>query len=355
MRNPRVWFVCVVSLAAVPAFAQTALTLSNVFVNAAQRTLDITGSGFDPADTKVYVGTELGALQSLHVLTASSTLISAQWAPQAAGTYVVGVSSAKQRALASYTVTAADVAAAERSPTQSSALLASQFVDGGLRLVRDYALPLLMAFAAVGLVTMALIQAVKDVLPIRRQFHKASIDTWLNGRQGAGQRATLIQLAAAGDETALFELPVAGMMGQLTMASRIVLTFPVRFEQLLRVMAGTDVDGQIDVIVGKAGGAPTADEVERARVRVGNLVERSIDALQISVASRWERSNKIVAFVVSALVTAATFVVYFRATEQAPESSGRVFALGVVTSILAGFVAPVAKDLVTALQNLRKP
>jgi len=145
-------------------------------------------------------------------------------------------------------------------------------------------------------------------------------------------------------------------MGQLTMASRVVLLFPNEYEGLLRVMAGETSAKDIETILAGAHCDASADDVERARVRVGHMIERSVDALQISISSKWERRNKISAFVLSILVTAASFWLYFFTTDQRlGPLLGRLSLLGLVTALLGGFLAPVAKDLVTALQNLKKP
>lgn len=83
----------------------------------------------------------------------------------------------------------------------------SLIVESGLNLIREWSLPLLAAFAAVGVISMALIQAAKDLVPIRRRFHDKELTRWLTAQGGLGDRTQLIQLAAGGDATALCELP----------------------------------------------------------------------------------------------------------------------------------------------------
>jgi hypothetical protein len=227
-------------------------------------------------------------------------------------------------------------------------------VTAGLRVVTAWALPLLSALAGIGVVTMALIQAVKDMLPIRRAFHRRALTAWLKARKAGDQEATLLELATGGNANALWDLPLTGLMGQLTTVSRIVLLFPVTYEKLLRVFAGggVEVGNDIGLIVGT--GNTTPEELDRARVRVGHMIERNIDALQISLDSRWEWGNKVWAFAVSGLVTSVAFVVFVYTMNLTNESKLNVTLAMVPVVVLAGFIAPVAKDLVTALQSTRK-
>jgi hypothetical protein len=237
-------------------------------------------------------------------------------------------------------------------------------ITSGLRVVSDWALPLLAALAGIGVVTMALVQAAKDVFPIRRVFQRRALVSWFDTRAASGQLPTLIKLATAGNATALYDLPLTGMMGQLTTVSRIVLLSPKDYKTLLQLFAGgggEKIDLDIQRLIaaelppeqrGDADASP--EDLERARVRVGHMIERNIDALQISLSSRWEWWNKLAAFVVSAGVTFVAIIV-FTTTMSLTQYPGTWLTLAMLpVSVLAGFIAPVAKDLVTALENFRK-
>jgi hypothetical protein len=75
------------------------------------------------------------------------------------------------------------------------------------------------------------------------------------------------------------------------------------------------------------------------------------------LASTWERNNKLFAFALSSLLTVLASVLYLAVSDFSRTfSAADVGTVGVTVlagGLLAGFVAPVAKDLVTALQNLR--
>jgi hypothetical protein len=258
-------------------------------------------------------------------------------------------------------------------------------ISNGLTIVSNKGLPLLTALAAVGVLSMAVQEVVKDLIPIRAWFHKRKLERWIGQRASGKDQAVkdlLLMLATGGNESALYELPVTGMMGQITMASRVALASPLQFEPLLRALAGAQVGCDVNTIVQAARdeearaesrrlGAerpldPVANDserqrreqaqidVEQARIRVGNLVERNIDALQISVSSRWEYWNKVAAFVLSWVVTDVALWLYLYSTNINMSIFDRpLLETTIAAGVIGGFVAPIAKDLVAALQRLR--
>lgn len=230
----------------------------------------------------------------------------------------------------------------------------STVLERGLEIVADGALPLLMALAAIGIVSMAVQQVIKDILRLHVVFNRDQLDAWLESRGAADPVLnTLVLLATGGDKAALYELPAARMTGQIAMASRVALAFPAAYEDVLRTLAGPDAKNDIDEIV-----KGTKPSLEEERMRVAHLIERNLDALQITLTSRWERANKRYAFVVSLLVTVIAMGAYFYVNLAILDLSvPDVLRLSVITAaagILAGFVAPIAKDLVAALQKLRR-
>ena len=254
----------------------------------------------------------------------------------------------------------------------------STIIARGLDIVSNYGLPLLSALAGVGVVSMAILQVVKDLTPIQARFNARRVREWL-ARSAAGKcEGQLLALASAGDEVAFYELPTAGLTAQISMASRVALAYPASYEELLHALSGRAGHDDVALILHQARDAaegasrPAAAgdtqseqrererkqfELDRARTRVAHLIERNIDALQIRIASRWERANKIAASVTCWTVTVLAFAVYFyvNATERPATTSGYVNLTLTTFAVaaLAGFVAPVAKDLVTALQRLK--
>ncbi len=235
-------------------------------------------------------------------------------------------------------------------------------IQSAVRAVYDLAFPFATALAAVGLVSMALIQTVKDMLPVRRWFQGWWIQRWLRAqslRSGEGGFASdpvaaerdLVRLATSGDRDALFDLPIEQVSGQMNAAAQIVLSYPREYSNLLYCLAAYAAPSDVSTLLG----APPTAEPERtafvdARNRVTHQVQRSLDGLQISAGYRWKLYLQIASIVSSGLLTMVG--VWFFSGQPIP--AGRRFALYIAISVLGGFLAPVARDLVAALQQLRK-
>src|SRR5262245_49114152 len=95
-------------------------------------------------------------------------------------------------------------------------------INGGVDIVAARALPLLMAMAAIGVLTMAILQVVKETWQLQAKFNRRHFRRW-SFRGSARARADLIMLATGGDDRALFELPIPGMAAQMSMAARAAL------------------------------------------------------------------------------------------------------------------------------------
>ena len=88
-----------------------------------------------------------------------------------------------------------------------------------------------------------------------------------------------------------------------------------------------------------------------ARSRVTHQVQRSIDALQIAAGSRWKLRLQAAAFAISSVLTAAGMSLY-----RPPETSLAASVLASVPlGLMAGFLAPIARDLVAIVSQARRP
>jgi len=236
--------------------------------------------------------------------------------------------------------------------------------------IYKHAFPAATAMAAVGVLSMAIIQAVKDTTPIRSAFQKRFLREWLRRRsvlrfsskgisglrQPPAERnlseveRDLIRLATGGDDAAFYDLPVEQMCGQISAASQLVLEYPRRHEPLFRLLAAQARKEDVDALLSPppAETDPTVSDYRDARNRVTHHIQRSIDALQIALTFRWKFYLQLLSFGTSFLI--AALGIFMISDESA---MAKIITAGIV-GVVAGFVAPIARDLVAALQQLRK-
>lgn len=220
------------------------------------------------------------------------------------------------------------------------------------------------AAAAIGLLAMAIIQSVKDMVPVRRWYQQAFVRAWLarNARVHARRGGSapdvetacddLVRLATTGDAHALFDLPIEQLGGQVSSAAAQALDYPARHEDLVRCLAASAAAADVDAVLDSPGSAAPGD-VEAAatidaRTRVMHQVQRGIDALQISLGFRWKWILQLAAFGVSYAIAVAA-VTTSRAPAPAATTLLSALLSAVPLAIAGGFIAPVARDLIVAL------
>ena len=227
----------------------------------------------------------------------------------------------------------------------------AQYFDG----VANHLAAYVAALSILGGVSMALLQTLKDLAPIRQWFQKYYLNKWM--KEGAAEAGLppaaattaendLLKLAVDGDAAALYDLQIEQLCGQYTAAIQIVLEYPASYPDLLRVTASqalpTDV---VAVLAGLGVTVPPAQAFLDARNRVTHQCQRAIDALQIAAGFRWKWIFQI-ASILLCIVLAWIAMSYKPTIAPNPVSV-------IVSALLAGFLAPVAKDLLAVLQKAR--
>ena len=236
----------------------------------------------------------------------------------------------------------------------------------------------LTTISAIGVITMALIQTAKDMLPLRRWFQAARFRAWLGqgvdeasapdraaaltaGADGAPPRldaraaaARIVALAADGDGDALYDLPIEQMCGQINAALQVVIEYPSRDRNVVALVASQASAADLAILfradAGTAAPAPSMGELGEAKSRVMHQFQRAIDAFQIATSYRWKFWMQVASLVMCGVLTYAAMISDFHVGTSYLGSVGAVL----VGALLAGFLAPVARDLTAAVQNLRK-
>jgi hypothetical protein len=225
---------------------------------------------------------------------------------------------------------------------------------------------LVIALVLSGTLTMAVIQIIKDMTAIRRHFQQNWIKWWL-GKQAKlydtanspdvdKAEAFLIALATGGDTYAFYDLAAEQLVAQMSAAAQITLDYPKNYDGLIKVLAAgadrADIANVCSVASPRtivAQGTLPADYTD-ARSRVGHRIQRNLDGLQISMSDRWQLWLQWASLVISTVVIE---VAILWQVKTAP--TGSSLFLGLLIGILGGYLAPVVRDLVAALQSLRNP
>lgn len=232
-----------------------------------------------------------------------------------------------------------------------------------------------LLLAAIGTLSMAFIELIKSVASVRRHFHRNQFNKWMTDQKCRNE--TLV-IATGGKqyENVLFDQPIDRMLGQIQAAANLALEFPDRYPRAydfftqedleikrLNVAAKTPPDSQVwadfATSVGRTGftrskakrGQQTDENAARAaqqaRVRLGNLVARRLDAFQNRTQYLWARGNQTAAVVTGAALTA------YALTRTATVSGIDNIVVLLSLSFLAGMLAPFAKDVVSAISGIR--
>ncbi len=232
-------------------------------------------------------------------------------------------------------------------------------------------LSLFGALVAAGALAMAILQVIKDLTPIRRGYQRRWVARWIEQRtnnfnRNLGQarpkprglspvradesQEMLAQLATGGQTRALYNLPAEQLVAQMNAAAQAALDYPPSYLPLLAVLSeGAAIEdvARVTAASGTKGAKAPAPEDLDARNRVGHRIQRNLDGVQIALGDDWTFWMQSVAI----LLTAGVIEI---AVLRAPGASFTTFLVALPIGILGGYLAPVARDLVAALQSLRK-
>jgi len=119
----------------------------------------------------------------------------------------------------------------------------------------------------------------------------------------------------------------------------------------LRLVAALADPEDVERLIASTAPAPGEKRAQAdvdARARVMHYVQRAIDGLQISASYRWKLYLQIASFATSFVITVLAVGVHAGGAPGAKDVPGIV-----LVGIVGGFLAPVARDLLAALQKLR--
>lgn len=250
--------------------------------------------------------------------------------------------------------------------------------SNSLNAFRDSATSCVVALSAVGVTAMALIQTLKDQTPVRALYQRQRVRRWIaegladfqngqatlpdevrismEGLDAATAESDLLRLATDGDVKAFYALEIEKLCGQLNAAAQAIVQFPNQHLSALAVLASEASPDDLATfkagMVGSLGTPPTPQQAAyvAARAQVTQQIQRAIDALQISVGADWQTHLQ----QASLVLTVAIFeVLLYKSHTLSGELGALTWVWGVFLGILSGFLAPISRDVVAAIQNLR--
>ena len=253
-----------------------------------------------------------------------------------------------------------------------------------------------IALAAVGSLSMALIEAWKKVSDSRTKFHAQRWTALMmpNTAEAGSRRVSqlspeirkeayrqLLQLCSGGTDAevrnaldqlvndggvptwhafahapgfALFAQETTVMVAMIQDAVDVSLAAPKLYRQLFDFMTeGADANDVSAWLGRDANPQPSANdarELANAYGRLRQIAKRKLDGFQVYTLQRWASGNQLAANVVGMLLMAVTLATLAPASGELQSTVGIVKLL--VLCLGGGLLAPVAKDLVSALKKV---
>lgn len=257
----------------------------------------------------------------------------------------------------------------------------------------DFIMRYAIALAAVGTLSMALLEAYKSLFKTRDRYHMRVLWKWIttapvpwdvipqlelsrSERFHEEVYRQLMQLTTGQQlerdhvkppnaervpwrvsyENALFSLELEKMMGQIQDAADTALSNPDLYPELYLFL--TVGSGQTDVrdwyqwstrpTISTSEDRALAKKQADTYARLRQLIRRRLDSLQLTATYRWRSLNQFYAVGVGAVLLFASQV--YLGVDMTKAGN---WILVLLVSLSGGMVAPVAKDLVMALKRVR--
>jgi hypothetical protein len=270
----------------------------------------------------------------------------------------------------------------------------------------DFLLKYFVALAAVGAFSMALIEFWKKLRDLRARYQACAVTRWLitekinygeisvkrhrdalapqlssayaemieltcgvSSPQAERTAKTLIESGgslggffwlAPRAEHALFSLDLDRLLGHIQDAADMALNNPYRYPGLFLFLTHGASAGDVRAWLAQADALPKGKTFDREAAkeradlyaRLHQTVKRKLDAFQLYTGFRWVNWNQLWSNVVGAVV----MFVALLWIQHSAEGSARPLhpAALVLLSLLGGMLAPIAKDIVVALQKVRQ-
>jgi hypothetical protein len=255
-------------------------------------------------------------------------------------------------------------------------------LEGGLKEIRDFVANWAIPLAAIGTLSMALLQTAKNLLPMRARYQRRFMKAWIamavsgfpsglrkhadaasaGGPTNADLAETdLINLAASGDSEAFYSLEAAQMCTQIRNVTSVLLDYPAMHERLLFCLVSQSQLSDFRKVLSppdhkllsslphehSEADKKHIKEYAAAKSRLAAQMRCNIDAIQASIEFRWKRSMQILSLALCAVIGVVALIIANNGVSLAD-----IWGI-LLIAVISGVLAPVARDLAAAVENWR--
>ena len=279
----------------------------------------------------------------------------------------------------------------------------------GLNVITGWIKDWAVLLAAIGALSMALLQTAKNLFPLRTRFQERKFRQWLNANArkstvgegpDAGDEKTnpnqpdvqnsnaeytkaqptlieshgndigqidpeqdLINLVASGNAKAFYDLPIEQLCDQIKSVASVILDYPELHRDLLWCLASQAEPSDVELVLSPpppelfSKRADQSSEEEKlavrkysaAKTRLAVQVRCSVDAIQTSIGFSWKRWLQWASVILSAILGGVAPLLGVVPKHDFFKSVGYIIFVG----LISGFLAPFSRDLVAAAEKWR--
>jgi hypothetical protein len=233
-----------------------------------------------------------------------------------------------------------------------------------------WALEILQAAGALGVLSMVLIQSFKR--PVRSGFHSRAIKQWLGESDSPDPErlsaySEILDFIAPSYGQDILGLPIEQLSAQLASAADLALIG--HRKSLLNSLAGKEAQPCVDRYLELLNTEPrstqqgpepqsaqqslnseTMPELLEARNTLSHVIQRRIDGFQIHFGNEWRDILRVIAITLSAFLATMGILVSGELTTL--PFTAVAFAL--VVGLMGGLLASVARDVVAIIEKYRR-
>lgn len=215
--------------------------------------------------------------------------------------------------------------------------------------------------AAIGAISMTIVQLFKELTPIRTKWQKHWFTEWLQ-KYDLDPTSTknpfmdkykcddppplvdeLADVAAGGESEYLYEQSGDDLTKSILRAAPIIIDEPDRYPRLITRLVWGLAEADMSVLAQGPIAPMDPNMYLDARARALRRIERNLEGASLLLTSKWR-------FITQATAISATTIVVLLAVGLTGHMSVTTFLASVPVALVGGYFAPITKDLLATIQ-----